>query len=350
MFDYRLFYCRVHARRQRARSRRPILGHDAKRVYRLRPSAEARRSNGPPLAMVHDVIATCPVCADELTITRLHCRELRNRPGGRVRGRSLRPPGPRADEPARKLPALARQPQGDGARAWHQLPHRPRPGRRPGPLPRSGRGHDGDADDDFAGDFAEALRRCASGTDRCRPGRERRDILERLARKEIERREAAAALRELGVRLMATFVRTQEIEHEIGPTGHFALRVTSPDVEMRAVDGGIARVRVRSRSGPRDAEADEMFERVQLHVTPGAGSWMSASRAQNSGGLGSLVRLFGGSGKVDGSVAADVPAGRATAIRRRQRRRHRHRIRGRSAVPHRVGRSRARGRRRRRCA
>ena len=24
--------------------------------------------------MVHDVIATCPVCADELTITRLHCR------------------------------------------------------------------------------------------------------------------------------------------------------------------------------------------------------------------------------------------------------------------------------------
>ena len=24
--------------------------------------------------MVHDVIATCPVCTDELTITRLHCR------------------------------------------------------------------------------------------------------------------------------------------------------------------------------------------------------------------------------------------------------------------------------------
>jgi hypothetical protein len=24
--------------------------------------------------MVHDVIATCPVCSDELTITRLHCR------------------------------------------------------------------------------------------------------------------------------------------------------------------------------------------------------------------------------------------------------------------------------------
>lgn len=24
--------------------------------------------------MVHDVIATCPVCSDELTVTRLHCR------------------------------------------------------------------------------------------------------------------------------------------------------------------------------------------------------------------------------------------------------------------------------------
>ena len=24
--------------------------------------------------MVHDVIATCPVCSGELTITRLHCR------------------------------------------------------------------------------------------------------------------------------------------------------------------------------------------------------------------------------------------------------------------------------------
>ena len=31
------------------------------------PSAAAR-------SMVHDVIATCPVCAGELTVTRLHCR------------------------------------------------------------------------------------------------------------------------------------------------------------------------------------------------------------------------------------------------------------------------------------
>ena len=29
---------------------------------------------------------------------------------------------------------------------------------------------------------------------------------------------------------MATYVRTQEIAHEIGARGHFALRVTSPDV------------------------------------------------------------------------------------------------------------------------
>ena len=73
MFDYRLFYPQLDARSTRARPRRPLLGHEEKRVYRLRPIAA---SSGPraPLVMVHDVIATCPVCTDELTITRLHCR------------------------------------------------------------------------------------------------------------------------------------------------------------------------------------------------------------------------------------------------------------------------------------
>ncbi len=33
---------------------------------------------------------------------------------------------------------------------------------------------------------------------------------------------------------MATFTRTQEIEHEIGERGRLTLRVTDPDVEMRA--------------------------------------------------------------------------------------------------------------------
>lgn len=109
---------------------------------------------------------------------------------------------------------------------------------------------------------------------------------------------------------MATFVRTQELEHEIGAAGQFALRVTSPDVELRAVEGGTARVRatfeIRAAS---DADADDIFEHVRLQVTQGSGSLDVNEPRDGSGGLGSLVRLFGGSGKVDGSVAVDAPAG-----------------------------------------
>ena len=66
---------------------------------------------------------------------------------------------------------------------------------------------------------------------------------------------------------MATFVRTQEIEHEIGPTGSLQLRLTSADVRIRGIEGGIARVRaifeVRAAD---DAGADEVFAAVQLRV------------------------------------------------------------------------------------
>src|SRR5262245_46015604 len=62
---------------------------------------------------------------------------------------------------------------------------------------------------------------------------------------------------------MPTFVRTQEIEHLIGEDGRFRLRVTSPDVELRGTDGGVARVRidfeVRADS---DADADAALELV----------------------------------------------------------------------------------------
>ena len=109
---------------------------------------------------------------------------------------------------------------------------------------------------------------------------------------------------------MTTYVRTQEIDHEIGRGGQFALRVTSPDVEMRAVDGDRARVRatfeIRAAS---DAEADEIFERVKLHSTELPGSLEVTEPRDGPGGLGSLLRLLGGSGKVDTDVAVDAPRG-----------------------------------------
>lgn len=109
---------------------------------------------------------------------------------------------------------------------------------------------------------------------------------------------------------MATFVRHQEIEHDLGPSGHFALRVTSPDVDLRAVEGGTARVRatfeIRAAS---DADADQIFDRIRLRVQEGSGSLEVDEPREGAGGLGSLIRLLGGSGKVDGMVAVEAPAG-----------------------------------------
>jgi hypothetical protein len=108
---------------------------------------------------------------------------------------------------------------------------------------------------------------------------------------------------------MATFVRTQEIEHEIGPTGRFALRVTTSDVELREARGGIARVRIEFdiRAGT-DGEADEIFERVRYRVSADPGVLKVAEPKQTDVGLGAIVRLLGGGGGRAGArVVAEVP-------------------------------------------
>lgn len=110
---------------------------------------------------------------------------------------------------------------------------------------------------------------------------------------------------------MTTFVRTQEIVHEIGARGQLGLRVTSPDVEMRAADGGLARVRVTFEiRASSDAEADDAFDRLRYRVTEGVGSLEVIE--PNAGGMrvdiGSLGRLFGiGGGDVEKRVEVDAP-------------------------------------------
>ncbi|MGH2428326.1 MAG: DUF4097 family beta strand repeat-containing protein [Candidatus Limnocylindria bacterium] len=110
---------------------------------------------------------------------------------------------------------------------------------------------------------------------------------------------------------MAIFVRTQEIEHEIGDAGRLALRVTSPDVEMHAVDGATARVRVRFEiRATSEAEADELFEGLRFRAQELAGSLEVTEPKHGPSGIGSLVRLLGiGSGQVDTSVEVDAPHG-----------------------------------------
>jgi hypothetical protein len=108
---------------------------------------------------------------------------------------------------------------------------------------------------------------------------------------------------------MATFVRTQEIEHVIGARGQLALRVTSPDVWMRATDGGTARARITFEiRAATDAEADDIFDRLRFHVDQGAESLEITEPKHGPGGIGDFVRLLGrGIGGVDTNVELDAP-------------------------------------------
>lgn len=109
---------------------------------------------------------------------------------------------------------------------------------------------------------------------------------------------------------MATYVRTQEVTHEVGAHGRFALRVTSPDVELRAAGGTTAkaRIKIELRAGSEE-EADDLFERLRFHVREGDGVLEVSEPRRNDAGIGSIVRLLGiGSVRVDDvSVTAEIP-------------------------------------------
>lgn len=110
---------------------------------------------------------------------------------------------------------------------------------------------------------------------------------------------------------MPAYVRTQEISHEIGAAGQFSLRVTSPDVEIRAVEGTVARVRieydVRAAS---EEEADEVLDRARFRVRTGTGLLEVSEPKANESGLTSLARALGFRGaRVEGRVEAEIPAG-----------------------------------------
>ena len=108
---------------------------------------------------------------------------------------------------------------------------------------------------------------------------------------------------------MATFVRTQTIDHPIGASGRLDLEVTSADVQVRAIEGAEAHVRgtfeIRAAS---DEEADRVFEAVQLQVERSGGSLSVSERRDRSGLASALGRLFGGD-QADLSVAVELPAG-----------------------------------------
>jgi hypothetical protein len=152
--------------------------------------------------MVHDVIATCPVCTNELTITRLHCRAC----GTALEGEFGVGRFGRLDREQMRLLESFLRSRGNLKEMERELgiSYPTVRGRVDGLVRALGLadGTTADAEDDPVdeipirdagpGDAMAAERATAD------VATERRSILERLAKKEIGADEAATALRALG--------------------------------------------------------------------------------------------------------------------------------------------------------
>ena len=143
--------------------------------------------------MVHDVIATCPVCTGELTITRLHCRSC----GSALEGEFGVGRFGRLDREGLALLESFLRSRGNLKEMERELGiSYPTVRARVDALVRSLGFGDQPAGEDLEaetelGDAGEAH------TDLQDMAVRRREILERLARKEMSAEDAAAALREL---------------------------------------------------------------------------------------------------------------------------------------------------------
>jgi hypothetical protein len=147
--------------------------------------------------MVHDVIATCPVCTNELTITRLHCRSC----GTALEGEFGVGRFGRLDREQMSLLESFLRSRGNLKEMERELGiSYPTVRGRVDALVRAlGFGEPGADDDEIDAEVegGDAAWPAPSGEPDDTAAR-RREILERLARKEMSAEDAAASLRELG--------------------------------------------------------------------------------------------------------------------------------------------------------
>lgn len=140
--------------------------------------------------MVHDVIATCPVCSGELTIARLHCRSC----GTALEGEFGVGRFGRLDREQLSLLESFLRARGNLKEMERELGiSYPTVRARVDALVRALDLADGPAADAVDPDLADE----AGATVSDDGAEKRRDILERLARRELSAEEAAAALRSL---------------------------------------------------------------------------------------------------------------------------------------------------------
>jgi hypothetical protein len=140
--------------------------------------------------MVHDVISTCPVCAGELTIARLHCRSC----GTSLEGEFGVGRFGRLDRDQLALLESFLRARGNLKEMERELGiSYPTVRARVDALVRALGLADGPAADALDAGVGDETAATAGGD----ASQQRRDILERLARREMSAEDAAAALRSL---------------------------------------------------------------------------------------------------------------------------------------------------------
>jgi hypothetical protein len=147
--------------------------------------------------MVHDVIATCPVCSGELTIARLHCRSC----GTSLEGEFGVGRFGRLDRDQMSLLESFLRSRGNLKEMEREMGiSYPTVRGRVDALIRSLGLADGGADLDEPAEYDLDLEPAVEGDATGAPDvvAQRHTILERLARREMTAEEAATALRELG--------------------------------------------------------------------------------------------------------------------------------------------------------
>ena len=123
---------------------------------------------------------------------------------------------------------------------------------------------------------------------------------------------------------MATYVRQQQINHNIGPNGRLQIKVTDSDVRVRPIDGDEVRLSAEFEIGAgSDEEADAVLEAAKLVVSSGSGYLDVRSNEDGNlgatigqwitgepGGLGSAIRHWvTGRPRVELSIEVEAPRG-----------------------------------------
>src|SRR6476661_1713758 len=97
---------------------------------------------------------------------------------------------------------------------------------------------------------------------------------------------------------MATYVRQQQINHSIGPTGRLQIKVTDSDVRVRPIDGDEVRLSAEFEIA---AGSDE-----DANLGSAIGQWITGE----PGGLGSAIRHWvTGRPRVELSIEVEAPRG-----------------------------------------